>query len=369
MLRRIFIFFWALIFFVFLSLPTRALGATPVLDQYFDGNKELAPILTANFDNGQSFQPTLTRLSYLKVKLGCDISGTAHLNVRKGTSQSLTTVSKNISSFSGYKWFTFDFPDQAVIQGEEYSVWMSGGGKIYWAHGDFGGGQYPNGKSWVFGVEDSDDDFHFKTFGYTPSSGNQNTNKNQNVNKNQNKNIEAEKLIPQNLEANEVGDTWVELSWDEPEETKNIEGYIVEWGESCSELSESVDVGKETSYRLENLERDKDYCIVVSSYDKNFKTSDQSDEVKIHTLAPEEEKEPVKERTGQWWLVAGFSFLALLILGIVIYLVVRAKKRKKEEALRRKDKRKGDGEPPVSGAGPEAPTPTPTDNPQLEKPK
>ena len=363
MIKKLIVLFASFTLILILGAYSVVQAATPVLDQYFEGTENLTPQLGGTYNNGQTFQPSLTRLSYVSVRLGCTGAGTAYLHVKQGTSGiTLATASQALTPYAGYRWTTFNFAEQAVTVGEEYSIWMSGGGTITWAHGDAGGSSYANGVSYVLGVQDASADFHFRTYGYTPSTpSNQNTNHNANQNTNSST---AERLIPRNLKSTEVGDTWLQLSWDEPLDTTNVKGYLLEWGERCDQIKESADVGDNTSYRLNNLQQNKDYCLVVSSYDKDYKASERSNELQIKTLSQESQSQ-TKDKKGQWWLVGIFSAIALIILGVIIYLIVRAKKIKKMQGDK-EDKKRHDG---PKGAGPDAPIPTPTDNPQLEKPK
>ena len=71
---------------------------------------------------------------------------------------------------------------------------------------------------------------------------------------------------------------YLDLAWS-PNEEPDLAGYRVYYGTSSREYINFIDVGKVTTYRLDNLLEDLEYYIAVTAYDMSGNESDFSEEV------------------------------------------------------------------------------------------
>lgn len=71
---------------------------------------------------------------------------------------------------------------------------------------------------------------------------------------------------------------YLDLAWDANQEP-DLAGYKVYYGTSSREYINFIDVGKETTYRLDNLLEDVRYFVAVTAYDMSGNESDFSEEV------------------------------------------------------------------------------------------
>ncbi len=75
----------------------------------------------------------------------------------------------------------------------------------------------------------------------------------------------------------------ITLIW-HPNTESDLAGYKVRLGERSQQYTQVIDVGKNTSYALDHLPRDKNYYIVVTAYDRNGNESSHSQEVTLAAL-------------------------------------------------------------------------------------
>jgi fibronectin type 3 domain-containing protein len=86
---------------------------------------------------------------------------------------------------------------------------------------------------------------------------------------------------------------YVDLAWS-PNGEADLGGYRVYYGIESGEYIRSVDVGKATSYRLDNLLDDVTYFIALTAYDRAGNESDFSEEVSAVGVPGESESPPVE---------------------------------------------------------------------------
>ncbi|NIM98615.1 MAG: hypothetical protein GTO24_11210 [candidate division Zixibacteria bacterium] len=70
----------------------------------------------------------------------------------------------------------------------------------------------------------------------------------------------------------------LDLAWD-PNPEPDLAGYIVYYGSSPGNYTESVNVGKTTSVRITGLPTSKEYFVALTAYDVSGNESDFSAEV------------------------------------------------------------------------------------------
>jgi hypothetical protein len=78
-----------------------------------------------------------------------------------------------------------------------------------------------------------------------------------------------------------VAATSLELSWNANTET-DLAGYIVYYGNASSNYNSSVDVGKATSYEINNVTNGKTYYVALTAYDTSGNESAGSQEVSVY---------------------------------------------------------------------------------------
>jgi hypothetical protein len=76
------------------------------------------------------------------------------------------------------------------------------------------------------------------------------------------------------------------LVW-QPNTENDLAGYKVYIGEHSQQYTQIIDVGKDTSYALDHLPRNKTFYFVVTAYDFNGNESGQSQEA-VLTATPED---------------------------------------------------------------------------------
>ena len=84
---------------------------------------------------------------------------------------------------------------------------------------------------------------------------------------------------------------YVDLAWS-PNGEADLGGYRVYYGMASGEYIRSVNVGKATSYRLDNLLDDVTYFIALTAYDRAGNESDFSEEVSAVGVFEETESPP-----------------------------------------------------------------------------
>jgi hypothetical protein len=75
--------------------------------------------------------------------------------------------------------------------------------------------------------------------------------------------------------------TSLELSWNANMES-DLAGYIVNYGNTSSNYTSSVDVGKATSYEINNVTNGKTYYVALTAYDTSGNESADSQEVSVY---------------------------------------------------------------------------------------
>jgi fibronectin type 3 domain-containing protein len=78
-----------------------------------------------------------------------------------------------------------------------------------------------------------------------------------------------------------VAATSLELSWSANTES-DLAGYVVSYGNTSSNYTSSVDVGKVTSYEINNVTTGKTYYVTLTAYDKSGNESADSQEVSVY---------------------------------------------------------------------------------------
>jgi hypothetical protein len=77
------------------------------------------------------------------------------------------------------------------------------------------------------------------------------------------------------------------LAWDPPEISTDVTGYKIHYGTTSGTYTQSVDVGNQTSYTVNNLTDGQTYYFVVTSYNAAAYESEYSNEVSMMVLPQE----------------------------------------------------------------------------------
>ncbi|MFC1656497.1 fibronectin type III domain-containing protein [Patescibacteria group bacterium] len=283
--------------------------------------------INSNLPIAQTFKPEKAVLSGAETVINTTSSGAYNFTLilkKSGVSLSSSTITENLIPGNQTLYFSFnDFP--SLIVDNEYALYLqSTDNNAKWSYGQSGAvGGYTRGHGIIAGT-DNTADFHFVTYG--PVEDLQDEEDIQKIDPEEDASTTL--AAPTNLEVLNKGSDYIEISWDRVDD-ENLGGYKLYWGDRRKELDEEVDVGDDSTYKIEGLKPEKFYYFAVTVYDEDRKESARSKTLKVETKT---DKKKTDSSDILWYIARILSVLILIgaVVGWYYWKKNKSRQAKKE---------------------------------------